>query len=175
MLGTPNAGSPWPVVEDWVKLTLGLALNGLSIVPWPVKIVSMLMGALETNIRVSLAQMNPASDFLSSLAASDDPGVPYSIIAGNTSIIPIATQQELERASIIERLQKRLLNKVVALSFVGEPNDIAVKVNSIKSIPRGRSHPPYIQEVPCDHMSYFLGAPHEFGLQALIAAITRQK
>ncbi|MCC5626046.1 caspase family protein, partial [Nostoc sp. CHAB 5715] len=26
MLGTPNAGSPWPVVEDWVKLTLGIGV-----------------------------------------------------------------------------------------------------------------------------------------------------
>lgn len=172
MLGTPNAGSPWSVVEDWVKLTLGIALNGLSLVAWSAKVVAILMGTLEKNIGVSLDQMNPTSDFLNSLAASDDPGIPYSIIAGNTSIIPAALEQEAERKSILERLQQRLFKKVVELPFFGETNDIAVKVDSIKSIPTGRSHPPYIQEVPCDHLSYFLNEPTNVGLKALLAAIT---
>ncbi|MDJ0595672.1 MAG: caspase family protein [Pleurocapsa sp. MO_226.B13] len=171
MLGTPNAGSPWSVVEDWVKLTLGIGLNGLSLVAWPAKVVAMLMGTLEKNIRVALAQMNPTSDFLNSLAASDDPGIPYSIIAGNTSIIPAALEQQAEKKSILERLQQRLFNKVVELPFFGAPNDIAVKVDSITSIPTGREHPPNIQEVPCDHMSYFLNEPTEVGLKALLAAI----
>ncbi len=175
MLGTPNAGSPWSVVEDWVKLTLGIGLNGLSLVAWPAKVVAMLMGTLEKNIRVTLAQMNPTSDFLNSLAASDDPGIPYSIIAGNTSIIPVALEEQAEKKSMIERLQKRLFKQVVELPFYGAPNDIAVKVDSIKSIPTGRSHPPHIQEVPCDHMSYFLNEPTEVGLQALLTAISRQE
>ncbi|WP_375514188.1 caspase family protein [uncultured Nostoc sp.] len=175
MLGTPNAGSPWAVVEDWVKLTLGIALNGLSTVVWPAKVIAILMGTLEKNIRVALAQMNPTSEFTKSLAESDDPGIPYSIIAGNTSIIPAALEQEAERASIIERLQQRLFKKVVELPFFGTPNDIAVKVDSITSIPRGRSHPPNIQEVACDHLSYFGVELTTVGLEALVAAITKQK
>ncbi|WP_422614615.1 esterase/lipase family protein, partial [Aetokthonos hydrillicola] len=175
MLGTPNAGSPWAVVEDWVKLTLGIALNRLSVVAWPANVVAMLMGALEQNIRVALAQMNPSSDFIKSLAESGDPGIPYSIIAGNTSIIPAALEEQAPEKSIIERLQQRLFKKVVELPFFGTPNDIAVKVDSITSIPTARSHPPYIQEVPCDHMSYFLDEPTDVGLKALIAAIAQQK
>lgn len=175
MLGTPNAGSPWSVVEDWVKLTLAIALNGLSLVAWPAKVVAMLMGTLEQNIRVTLAQMNPTSDFLNSLAASDDPGIPYSIIAGNTSIIPAALEQEVEKKSILERLQQRLFNQVVELPFFGAPNDIAVKVDSITDIPTGRKHSPNIQEVPCDHMSYFLNEPTKVGLKALVAAIAQRQ
>ncbi|MHC5763759.1 esterase/lipase family protein, partial [Nostoc sp.] len=171
MLGTPNAGSPWAVVEDWVKLTLGIALNGLSTVAWPAKVIAMLMGTLEQNIRVALAQMNPTSDFIQLLADSDDPGIPYSIIAGNTSIIPAALEEQAPEKSIIERLQQRLFKKVVELPFFGTPNDIAVIVDSIMSIPRGRSHPPNIQEVPCDHLSYFLSEPTTVGLEALVAAI----
>ncbi|BAZ37666.1 peptidase C14 caspase catalytic subunit p20 [Calothrix sp. NIES-4101] len=171
MLGTPNAGSPWSVVEDWVKLTLGIVLNGLSTIAPPAKLVGTLMGTLEKNIGVSLDQMNPTSDFLNSLAASDDPGIPYSIIAGNTSIIPAALEQQAERQSILERLQQRLFKKVVEFPFFGEPNDIAVKVDSIKYIPQERSHPPNIQEVPCDHLSYFLNEPTDVGLKALLAAI----
>jgi Caspase domain/Lecithin:cholesterol acyltransferase len=174
MLGTPNGGSPWAVVEDLVKLTLGIALNGLSIIAPPAKVVAILMGALEQNIRVSLDQMNPNSDFINSLTASDDPGIPYSIIAGNTSIIDAALSQQAEK-SILERLQQRLFKKVVELPFFGTPNDIAVKVDSITSIPTGRSHPPHIQEIPCDHMSYFINEPTDVGLKALIAAIAQQK
>lgn len=136
---------------------------------------SYIDGYIRKNIRVALAQMNPTSDFIKSLAASDDPGIPYSIIAGNTSVIPAALEQQAPEKSIIERLQQRLFKKVVELPFFGTPNDIAVKVGSITSIPTGRSHPPHIQEVPCDHLSYFLGEPTTVGLEALVAAIKQQK
>lgn len=175
MLGTPNAGSPWSVVEDWVKLTLGIALNGLSTIAWPAKVVAMLMSTLEKNIRVAVAEMNPTSDFIKSLALSDDPGIPYSIIAGNTSIIPAALQEQAPEKSIVERLQQRLFKKVVELPFFGTPNDIAVKVDSITSIPTGRSHPPDIQEVACDHLSYFLSTPTTVGLKALITGVKSPK
>lgn len=172
LVGTPNAGSPWPVVEDWVKLTLGIALNGLSTVAWPAKVVAMLMDTLQKNIRVALTQMNPGSDFIKSLAASHDPGIPYSIIAGNTSIIPAALeQQSAEKSSVLERLQQSLFKKVVALPFFGVPNDIAVTVDSIMSIPKRRKRSPFIQEVACDHMSYFGTEFTEVGLEALIAAL----
>jgi hypothetical protein len=171
MLGTPNGGSPWAVVEDWVKLTLGIALNRLSVVVWSANVVAMLMGALEQNIRVTLAQMNPSSDLIKLLAESGDPGIPYSIIAGNTSIIPAALEEQAPEKSIIERLQQRLFKKVVGLPFFETPNDIAVKVDSITSIPTGRAHPPHIQEIPCDHLSYFINEPTDVGLKALIATI----
>lgn len=131
MLGTPNAGSPWPLVEDWVKLTLAIALNGLSTIVYPAKVVAMLTGALEKNIRVTLDEMNPSSDFLNSPAASDDPGIPYSTIAGNTSIIPTALEEQTD-GNIIQRLQQRLFSKVVELPFFGIPNDLlsAIAVKS---------------------------------------------
>jgi hypothetical protein len=71
----------------------------------------------------------------------------------------------------LKRLQQGLFNKVVELPFFGTPNDIAVKVDSIKSIPKGRSHPPHIQEIPCDHLTYFINEPTDVGLKALITAI----
>ncbi|MCC5664738.1 caspase family protein [Nostoc sp. CHAB 5784] len=176
MLGTPNTGSPWPVVEDWVKLTLGIGLNRLSTVAWPVTVLTGLMGILEKNIRVALAELNPNSDFLKSLAASEDPGIPYSIIAGNTSIIPAALEQQLEKkSSVLERLQRSLFNKVVNLPFFGVPNDIAVTVDSIENIPKGRSLAPFVQQVACDHLSYFSIELPEVGLDALITAIVAQQ
>jgi len=172
MLGTPNTGFPWSIIEDWVKLTLGIGLNSLSTVAWPATVLAGLMGIVEKNIRVALAELNPNSDFLKSLAASEDPGIPYSIIAGNTSIIPAALEQQLEKkSSILERLQQSLFKKVVYLPFFGISNDIAVTVDSIQNIPKGRSLPPFVQEVACDHLSYFGSELTEVGLAALIAAI----
>jgi hypothetical protein len=122
--------------------------------------------------------MNRVFDFLNSLAASDNLSIFYSIIAENTSIItsiiPAALEQQPEKKStVLEWLQQSLFKKVVALPFSGVPNDIAVTVDSIKSIPKGRSLPPNIQEVACDHLSYFISEPTQVGLEALVAAITQ--
>jgi hypothetical protein len=46
-----------------------------------------------------------------------------------------AQQQAPEKSSVLERLQQSLFKKVVGLPFFGVPNDIAVTVDSIKSIP----------------------------------------
>ena len=86
MLGTPNAGSPWSTVQDWAFTALTLGLNGLSVTGFPIAALGNLLGAIEA-IDINLDQMKPGSDFLNSLAASADPKIPYTILAGNTSII----------------------------------------------------------------------------------------
>jgi hypothetical protein len=63
---------------------------------------------------------------------------------------------------------QKLFNKVVALPFFGQPNDIAVVVHSIKSVSSERSPQPKIQEVGCDHLVYFI---NKAGLDALAMAI----
>lgn len=162
MLGTPNAGSPWPTVEAWATAALGIGLNSLSTVAWPVKILGSLVAAIEI-IDTTLDQMQPESAFLKSLAASPDPMIPYTILAGNTSIIPAVME-----ADRLQRLMKKLLNWTIALPFFGQPNDIAVTVRSIKSVDEGRSPKSIVQEVGCDHLVYF---SHEEGLKALALAL----
>lgn len=154
MLGTPNAGSPWSTVQDLATLALGIGLNSLSTVAWPVKVLGSLMSGIDA-VDVTLDAMKPNSSFLRNLAASPDPGVPYSVIAGNTSIIRAAIE-EGETVSRLKRLIQRLRIQVVEFPFLGQPNDIAVKVDSIKSVPEGRMIPPNIQEVACDHLTYFV-------------------
>ncbi|MGL5877965.1 MAG: esterase/lipase family protein, partial [Xenococcaceae cyanobacterium] len=177
MLGTPNAGSPWSTVQDWALTALGIGLNGLSEITWPVPVLGMLVKALNTTIAVvekidiSLAQMHPKSEFLKNLAANPAPGIPYTIIAGNTSLVPAALVPESDRkSSPIERLTQKLFNKVVALPFFGQANDIAVTVTSIKNVSTARLPQPQIQEVGCDHLVYF---SHREGLTALATAANR--
>lgn len=173
LVGTPNAGSPWPTVQDWAFASLALALNGLSAVAWPVKALGSLVGATEA-VDVSLDQMNPGSAFLASLASSPDPGVPYTILAGNTSII--ATAQTPEPGADKGRLA-RLWDKIkktnwvhtgADLAFFNQPNDIAVSVQSIRSVPDDRNPKPVKVEVASDHVSYF---STQAGLQALADAV----
>ncbi|MBD2459277.1 caspase family protein [Nostoc sp. FACHB-87] len=155
MLGTPNAGSPWSTVQDLATLALGIGLNSLSTVAWPVKVLGSLVSGIGV-VDVTLDQMKPSSAFLRNLAASPDPGIPYSVIAGNTSIKRAAMEEEGGKASLLNRLIQNLGTQVVEFPFFGQPNDIAVKVDSIKNIPEGRMIPPNIQEVACDHLTYFV-------------------
>ena len=163
MLGTPNAGSPWPTVQAWATFALTIGLNSLSTVAWPVKVLGSLLGAIET-IDVALDQMQPGSEFLKSLAASPAPGIPYTIIAGNTSIIPI-----LEASGQLEQLMQKLC-KVVELPFFGQPNDIAATVKSIKSVSPEYVPQPLIYEAACNHLTYF---NTQAGLQALAEALSQ--
>ncbi|NES05216.1 MAG: caspase [Okeania sp. SIO2F4] len=177
MLGTPNGGSPWPKVQDWATTALAVGLNGLSTITWPVPVIGQLLslvgtgvGAIET-IDVTLDQIAPNSPFLTSLATSPDPGIPYTIIAGNTSLVPTALESESEsRPPLIERLMQKLSDRVVKLPFFGQPNDIAVSIYSIKNVPVERTLPPNVLEIPCDHLVYFT---HQEGLKGLSEAIAK--
>ncbi|OKH29917.1 caspase [[Phormidium ambiguum] IAM M-71] len=170
MLGTPNAGSPWPTVQEWAIFALGIGLNSLSTVAWPVKVLGNLVSAIEA-VDVALDQMKPGSEFLKSLASSpSDPGISYSVIAGNTSIK--AMQEKGEQVNRLKRLMQKLCSRVVELPFFGQINDIAVTVQSIKSIPEKRKITPVIKEVACDHLTYF---DHPEGLKALSKVISQQK
>ena len=176
MLGTPNEGTPWSTVEDWAITMLGIGLNSLSTVSWSVPVIGMLMNVVGTAasaieiIDVSLDQMKPGSEFLNNLASSPDPGIPYSIVAGNTSIVPAASETQGDKPSLIKRLTQKLSNRVISLAFFNQPNDIAVKLDSIKGVASDRTYPPQIQEVACDHMVYFY---HPEGLRGLSQAITQ--
>jgi hypothetical protein len=169
MLGTPNGGSPWPTVEDWGITALSFGLNNLVPIPWAGKILGGLISAVE-KVDVALDQMHPSSEFLKKLGESLDPKIPYSIVAGNTSLIGKPTSQEVEtRKSLLDRLRSlHLLHLATAPAFFGEPNDIAVSVANIRRQPAGRDPAAKILEVPCDHLTYF---STEAGLHALNQAL----
>ncbi len=175
MLGTPNAGSPWPKVQDLVFTVLCLGLNQLSAIVWPTKIVAGLVKFLEIN-DYSLDEMQPGSDFLKKLAKNPDPGVRYTIISGDRSISKAAmeVQPEKQQTSPLQRLLKKAfgsaVDKVVDLAFFKQPNDIAVTLTSIKSVSDQRTPQPKIllPDIACDHLSYFTT---KAGLEALAMAL----
>jgi hypothetical protein len=174
MLGTPNGGSPWPRVVDWATLALALGLNQLTAIAWPATVLGGLT-ALTENPTVALHELAPGSPVLKSLESSTDPGVPYIMLAGNTSIIPTATESpDAEKGSQLGRLLTRLapspiLHAVATPFFHGEDNDIAVSTASMRNIAAGREPAFEVRPVGCDHLSYFRDPA---GLQALVQVLS---
>lgn len=165
MLGTPNGGSPWPAVEDWAITALSLGLNSLTNIFWPAKILGYLVSVVE-KIDVALDQMQPGSTFLQNLYQSRDPGIPYTVIAGNTSLIsPLNTERKTVIENLIARLKSlNLLHLATSPLFFGKDNDIAVSVENILHLPQGRVPLAKTREVPCEHLTYF---STEAGLKTL--------
>ncbi|MBW4537080.1 MAG: caspase family protein [Pleurocapsa minor HA4230-MV1] len=171
MLGTPNAGSPWSTVQDMAFALLGMGLNQISGMVLPAKIVADLAAKslqFVEKIDNALDQMQPNSEFLKAIALNQDPQVPYTIIAGDRST---RLQQQSNR---LRRLMAKLftptINHVIdGLVFGSEPNDIAVSLDSIKSVSSDRSpQAKVLPNVACDHLTYFTT---EAGLNALTNAL----
>jgi hypothetical protein len=157
MAGTPNAGSPWPTVEDWATTASALVLNGFTGAAWPVQALGWIAQGVE-RIDNALDEMKPGSDFLRALAVSPDPAVPYTILAGNTSVVAAALGGG--KGSRVSRLLAKInpraaLHTALTLALFGESNDIAVTVTSIKQVDQTRQPVAVVREIGCDHITYF--------------------
>jgi hypothetical protein len=176
MLGTPNGGSPWSRVFDWATVALGLALNHLTAIPWPSSAVGWLAKWME-NPTVTLGEMHSNAPILSELNKSADPGIPYVMIAGKTSLIKAANEAPASapnKPSTFARLVGRLtspefLHDVANPFFLGQDNDVAVSVESMENVPQGRAKGFNVCPVACDHLSYFRDAE---GLNALAKVLS---
>ncbi|KYC40800.1 peptidase C14 caspase catalytic subunit p20 [Scytonema hofmannii PCC 7110] len=177
MLGTPNGGSPWSTVQDWAFAALGIGLNQLSSVAWPAVVIAGILKLVDANIK-TVEQMSPSSNFIQSIATNPDPNVRYTIIAGDRSIRPEALQTDSgKQSSAIKRLMEKLFGsaqeRVVNLVFFQQPNDIAVTLESIKSVSENRIPKPRIiaPDATCDHVTYFTT---QSGLDALVKALCEE-
>ncbi len=174
MLGTPNAGSPWPKIQDWAFTALGVGLNQLSSVAWPINLMTALLAFLDAHDN-ALDQLQFQSDFIQGIAKNIDPKIQYTIIAGDRSIRSEALQIEPgKNSSQIQRLMQKLfgsaVDSVVVMVFLQQPNDIAVTLESIKSISQERTPQPRIisPDTACDHLTYFTS---QAGIEALVQAL----
>jgi hypothetical protein len=161
LCGTPNAGSPWSSMEDFATAAGSLALNHLTKVSWEAAAVGWLFSELP-RVDNSLKEMKPGCDLLSRLVESTDPGIGYTILAGNTSLAGAAS------GGRVQSLLKKVLHGATAPAFLFEPNDIAVSVISIESVNNARNPVPKKIEVACDHLSYFSSDVSVAELRALL-------
>jgi len=108
-----------------------------------------------------MEEMIEGSLVLEELSQSSDPHITYSIIAGNTSLYSTATlsisgKEHGRLALLMHRIfSQNISHSLAGLAFFDQPNDIAVPVESIEFVPSDRSPQPQLQEIACDHLTYF--------------------
>lgn len=151
MCGTPNRGSPLgragrarPILRTLTDIAANVA-PALIPASHAVSVAVDAAGALTK----ALAQMDPDSDFLKKLNASPDPGVRYTILAGDV---------DLYRAgdATFDRLLTRIgTSELYGLLFAQQANDIAVSVDSIRAPTTALAVPPVRRDVACHHLNYF--------------------
>jgi pimeloyl-ACP methyl ester carboxylesterase len=164
IVGSPSAGVPWASVQQVATVGLTLALNSLAPIAWPAKALAAFLAAFE-KIDVTLDQLQPGSEVFQALAAAPDPGIPYTLIAGNTREIP---KTSLLDEGKVSRLMKTLGYDAFSLGFFRQPNDIAIAVSSVFAIPERRAPTPLPVTIACDHVSFFTDP---VGLNALKQAL----
>jgi hypothetical protein len=170
MLGTPNAGSPWPTLKQWATVLVTVGLNMAAPLAWPAKLLTGAVALLRP-MTLDLGQMRPGADLLRTLADSSDPGIPYVLVAGDTGLI--GGYSEGERGRLRRLLDLLMTRDIVHAAadpfFLGAENDIAVSVESMRSVPSGRRHELHIEKAACDHLSYFTSASGREALRKALA------
>jgi pimeloyl-ACP methyl ester carboxylesterase len=162
MCGTPNNGSPFGKVEDArriLNVLTGLAANYVpALLPFSAPILFLLNRSKK--VTPTLMQMNPDSDFIRALNASPDPGIPYTILAGD-----VDAYDEPTDAFFAQLVAKMGQGVIFDLLFRNQANDIAVSIDSITRVGAARAQLPASRQVACHHLNYFVSAA---GQQALL-------
>ena len=161
LFGTPNVGSPFGKVDSARKLSNVLTTLAINAFPAAAPLAGVFVYALNRSKKVTptLEQMNPESDFIKALNASEDPGVPYTIMAGD--------MREFNEGS--DDLFPKLIAKVGGgplfdMLYQDAGHDIAVSDASIHGVDDSRTPPPRKAFVACHHLNYFVS---ESGLKAM--------
>jgi pimeloyl-ACP methyl ester carboxylesterase len=162
MCGTPNAGSPFGRIEEARKILNLLAALTMNYIPALIPFSSAVIMLLNRSKKLTptLEQMNPASDFITTLNNSDDPGIPYTILAGD-----IDTYKEPTDQLFAAMLAKAGRSFIFESLFGRKANDIAVGVESIFGVGGGRASVPTRKNVACHHLNYFVS---DVGQQTLM-------
>jgi len=161
MCGTPNQGSPFGKIDSARSLTGLLTTWAINVFPAFAPFGTGLLTVLGRSKKISptLEQMDPGSPLINALNAGEDPGVRYSILAGD-----IRGYQE-GADPLLARLTAKLGKGPLFDALYHEAgHDIAVSTVSIEGVPEPREPGAVRQVVACHHLNYFMS---EAGLRAL--------
>lgn len=157
MAGPPNAGSEFGTITEYREMAIAgltFALNVPFLKPyliWAKGVITALKSTEE--LTKALADMHPKkSDFLKELNLSEDPQIPYFILAGNTRIYK---KLQPEEANYFSRLLEKTQISLGDAFHKQKENDIAVSATSMENIPDGRMPNAVVFELPCHHFNYF--------------------
>ncbi len=160
MAGPPNNGSVFGEIWDCRKVAMIVLSLTLNFVKYLSPFACAFWFAMHQakGITVTLEQMQEGSRFLRNLETADDPGVKYTILAGDI------TNYEVTEKGFFPRLLEKIETGIGKLAYAREPNDIAVSVESIKKVDDRRKPGPEKIDLVCHHLNYFAV---EAGLKAL--------
>jgi len=111
--------------------------------------------------------MNPKSQFIRTLNEGPDPGVPYTILAGDVSRYDEPSDPFFSRL-IAKAGQSILFDSL----FRHSANDIAVDVESIRTTGKSSVHAASV-DVACHHLNYFSSEAGREALRRHVALSTR--
>ena len=162
MCGTPNSGSPFGKIDDARKILnmlTGLAMNYVpAFIPFSSAVLLLLNRSKK--LTPTLEQMNPASEFIQTLNTSADPGMPYTILAGD-----VDAYKEPSDQLFAKMLAKAGQSFIFEALFAQQANDIAVGVESILGVGGQRAIAPIRRNVACHHLNYFVSERRSTGAQ----------
>jgi pimeloyl-ACP methyl ester carboxylesterase len=161
MFGTPNLGSPFGQVDSARKLSGLLTTLAINAFPAFAPFGGALLHLLNRSQKVTptLEQMNPDSEFIQTLNASADPGVPYTVLAGDIRDYHETADQFV--AKLLAKIGRGFLFDTL---YQDAGHDIAVSDESICGVSDERSPRPQKRNVTCHHLNYFAS---EAGLDAM--------
>ncbi len=161
MCGTPNNGSPFGKIDTARKIInvlTGVAMNYMpALIPFNGAIMFLLNRSKK--ITPTLEQMNSKSEFITTLNSSGDPGIRYTILAGD-----VEEYQEPSDKLFPKMLAKAGKGFVFSALFGNAANDIAAGVESILGIDGARNPMPKRGNVACHHLNYFISEPGQKAL-----------
>lgn len=152
MCGTPNTGSPLGRIEDARRVISLVTTLALNFMPAAVPFVSaaLLLLNRSKHLTAPLEQLHPASDFMRDLNQSDDPGVPYTILAGD-----VRTYQHAGDALVARLLARAGKSVAFDALFGSDGHDVVASVGSTLGVDGPRRLPPVRHTVACHHLNYF--------------------
>lgn len=107
----------------------------------------------------TLEQMNPGSEFIRTLNTGPDPGIPYTIVAGDIRDFKESSDQFA--AKLIAKLGTGIVFDTL---YQSASHDIAVSDDGIRGVASDRTPAPNKSTVICHHLNYFNS---EAGLKAI--------
>jgi pimeloyl-ACP methyl ester carboxylesterase len=153
-IGTPNGGSE---IADLRKKLTGLLTLGLNGWPplQPYKAILTFIGkGINGSLLKTVAELQPDSEFLSTLNSGTEPDVPYFLVEGDTARLEADVE---DNDPLWKKLRACLRDrgKYVAadlLFFDNDPNDMIVKIESMRRLPWKHTQ---VASINCNHFRYF--------------------
>lgn len=154
-VGSPNAGSPWAKAYHMGVFGLTKLINFLPI-PSTINSVLSFIGKKRKNVEVTVGQLQPDSDFSKKLnSGSPHVKIPYTILAGDSSLIPNRQQEATLFKKMLNRYSNEYRKKLIKLFFHDRSDDI-VAVASCHGIPdENCKNVTTVDSVGCNHFTYF--------------------